>query len=174
MNKSDHSNQPYILDTNVFNHLLEGKIALSSFAGRRLLVTGIQVDELSNTPDVIKRAELLAQFEVINPTPILASSFAWGIEGAGWDQACWNDGSNNFEKMRARLCELDSQQKNKKRKRGLQLNQERDILIAETAIKNNAILVSGDHNLRQVVSEFGGCVDDAQLWGLEEDGKDPA
>jgi hypothetical protein len=33
-------------------------------------------------------------------------------------------------------------------------NQLRDVLIAETAIKNRAILVSG--NLRIVMSEFGG------------------
>ena len=36
------------------------------------------------------------------------------------------------------------------------LNQIRDIVIAETAIKLNAILVSDDEKLRQVVSEFGG------------------
>jgi predicted nucleic acid-binding protein len=34
--------------------------------------------------------------------------------------------------------------------------QVRDILIAETAIKNAAVLVTADSNLRQVVSEFGG------------------
>src|SRR6266480_1188606 len=38
----------------------------------------------------------------------------------------------------------------------LPLNQERDILIAETAVKNGATLVSDDRNLRKVVSEFGG------------------
>ncbi len=27
---------------------------------------------------------------------VIASSFAFGIEGAGWDQAHWNDGSENF------------------------------------------------------------------------------
>jgi predicted nucleic acid-binding protein len=31
-----------------------------------------------------------------------------------------------------------------------------DVVIAETAIKNSATLVSRDANLRQVVSEFGG------------------
>ena len=36
------------------------------------------------------------------------------------------------------------------------LNQVHDILIAETAIKKHAVLVSGDKNLRQVVSDFGG------------------
>ena len=52
--------------------------------------------------------------------------------------------------MLARLQQLDP------KKEKFKLNQVRDILIAETAIKKGAILVSGDSNLRQVVSEFGG------------------
>jgi hypothetical protein len=77
------------------------------------------------------------------------SSFAFDIEGAGFDEACWNDGSRHYESMLQRLKELDPNSKSF-------LNQTRDILIAETAIKNGATLVSGDKNLRQVVSEFGG------------------
>jgi hypothetical protein len=84
------------------------------------------------------------------PTPTLASSFCFDIEGAGFDQANWNDGSGNFDNILARLQQLDARKKKKKP------NQLRDILIAETAIKNRAILVIGDSNLRQVVSEFGG------------------
>jgi hypothetical protein len=138
-----------MLDTNVFNHVLDGRISLSSLEGRRLLVTGVQVSELRATRSTDKRAALLATFEEIQPTQALAESFCWGIEGAGFDQANWNDGSGNFDKMLARLQHLDTKTKEK-------LNQVRDILIAETAIKSGAILVSGDSNLRQVVSEFGG------------------
>lgn len=80
---------------------------------------------------------------------VLTSSFAFDIEGAGFDEACWNDASGNYEKMLDRLRELDAKRKD-------QRGQMRDILIAETAIKNRATLVSDDGNLRQVVSEFGG------------------
>jgi hypothetical protein len=139
----------YMLDTNVFDRVLCGKVPLSSFGGHRVLVTGIQRDELNKTPDPAKRAALLATFEAVNPDVVPASSFAFDIEGAGFDQALWNDGSGKFEKMRARLEQLDSKTKKP-------LNQERDILIAETAIKNRATFVSDDHNLRRVVSEFGG------------------
>ena len=137
-----------MLDTNVFNRVLKEKISLSSFGEHRLLVTGIQRDELNKTKDDTKRTALLATFEAISPEVVLASSFALDIEGAGFGQAYWNDGSGNFEKMRKRLKELDHNKK--------PLNQERDILIAETSIKNSATLVSNDRNLRQVVSEFGG------------------
>jgi predicted nucleic acid-binding protein len=141
--------QTYMLDTNVFNAVLDGKVLLASLVGRRLLVTGVQADELRATGKPERRAALLAVYEEIHPTTLPASSFAFGIEGAGFDQAYWNDGGGNFEKMLARLRQLDPKNKNTP-------NQLRDILIAETAIKNGATLVSGDSNLRQVVSEFGG------------------
>ena len=42
--------QTYMLDTNVFNHVLEEKISLELFAGCRLLVIGVQLAELRATP----------------------------------------------------------------------------------------------------------------------------
>ena len=146
----------YMLDTTVFNHLVEGKISLTPFDKHLLLTIGVQLDELRATSDCSKRTLLLAKFEEIKPETILASSFAFDIEGAGWDQACWNDGSGKFGNMLKRLQELDHG-KHKKKKPS---NQLRDILIAETAIKHGATLVSGDENLRQVVCEFGGCATD--------------
>jgi hypothetical protein len=139
-----------MLDTNVFNHLVEGKITLSSFDGHRLLVTGVQRAELCATPDDVKRAALCAGVEEVNPELIAASSFAWGIDGAGWNQAFWNDRSDTFKTMLTRFQAIDP--KNRKRT----LNQLRDIFIAETAMKHGAILISSDEKLRQLVSEFGG------------------
>lgn len=150
--------QACMLDTQVFDRVLDGKISLAAFRGWRVLVTGIQRDELSKAKEP-RRTELLVTFEAISPEVVPASSFAFDIEGAGWGQACWNDGSETFEKMRARLRELDSKNKNA-------LNQERDILIAETSIKNGVTLVSDDRNLRQVVSEFGGrAIESSKLTG---------
>jgi hypothetical protein len=152
------SDPPFMLDTNVFNDVLDGKVSLVPFGGGRVLVIGVQRDELSRTSDPERRSALLKTFEMVNPEVELASSFAFGIEGAGWDQAYWNDGSGKFEKMRARLRELDKPKKRRSMNKAeaVFLNQERDILIAETVIKVGAVLVSGDTNLRQVVEEFGG------------------
>lgn len=146
------TNRAYMLDTNIFDRLLDSTIPHSSLTGRRLLVTGIQRDELARAKE--KRGENLLQIhdEVVNPEKVLASSFSWGIEGAGLDQAYWNDGSGTFKKMLERLQQLDST--NWRRKDPI--NQQRDTLIAETAIKNKAVLVSDDSNLCQVVREFGG------------------
>lgn len=147
-----------MLDTNVFNDVLRETIPLSAFAGKRVLVIAVQKDELRRTYNPVKQAALIAIFEEVNPSTILGSTLAFDVEGAGLDQACWNDESGNFERMLSRLRELDAGNKRKRRftREELELNQLRDVLIAETAIKNGAILVTSDKNLRTVVSEFGG------------------
>ena len=91
--------QAYMLDTNVFNDALDKKISAAAFAGCHLLVTGIQAAELRATKkDAKRQAGLLVAFEELKPTVLPASSFALDVEGAGLDQAEWNDGSGNFEK----------------------------------------------------------------------------
>ena len=65
--------QPYMLDTNVFNDALKGKISSAAFAGRRLLVTGVQAAELRATKETTKQAALLAKFAEIEPIPVLGS-----------------------------------------------------------------------------------------------------
>lgn len=137
-----------MLDTTVFNAVLEGRMSLAPLAGSQLLVIGVQAAELRATKNLRKRAELLAVYEEIHAVTVPASSFAFDIEGAGFDQAYWNDGSGQFQKMLARLQELDGKKDFS--------NQVRDILIAETAMKNGATLLSGDVALRKVISEFGG------------------
>lgn len=139
----------YMLDTNIFNTLCKQMVSLAPCPSRRLLVLGIQIDELKATKDSQTRSNLIATFEDVDPETTCASSFAFDIEGAGWDQACWNDGSGKFEAMLERLQELDPKTKNP-------LNQQRDILIAETAFKKGATLVTDDCNLQQVFRDFGG------------------
>ena len=144
--------QVFMLDTNVFARVLDGVLSLPARAERRFLVTGVQADECRSTPCPTRRAGLLQAIEEIAPELCLASSFCFGIEGAGFDQADWNDGSGKFEGMLARLKALDKKQKTEAQS----LNQIRDIVVAETAVKLGAVLVSDDAKLRQVMVEFGG------------------
>ena len=146
--------QAFMLDTNVFSRVLDGVLSLPARGERRFLVTGVQADECRSTPRPTRRAGLLRTIEEIAPELCLASSFCFDIEGAGFDQAEWNDGSGKFEGMLARLKGLDKKQKTKAQN----LNQIRDIVIAETAIKLGVVLVSDDAKLRQVMVEFGGGV----------------
>lgn len=136
----------FMLDTNIFNAVLDGSMSIAPC--HRLLTTGVQAGELKATKDAARREALLRTFIDIDTSTIPASSMAFGVEGAGWGEAYWNDGSGNFQKMLGRLNELEP----KKDK----LNPVRDIIIAETAIKNGATLVTNDRSLRQVVLEFGG------------------
>ena len=139
----------YMLDTNVFNDVLDGRTSLAELAGRHVVVTGIQASELRATNNAERRTALLSVFKTIAPDPLPTSSFAFDIEGAGLEHADWNDGTGRFQEMLARLQTLDDKGKQYK-------NQTRDILIAETALKNGSVLISGDANLRTVMVEFGG------------------
>jgi len=51
--------------------------------------------------------------------------------------------------MLSRLQALDNS-------KGRNKNQTTDVLIAETALKNDAVLITGDVNLRTMFHEFGG------------------
>ena len=155
----------FMIDTSILNRLADGEISLDIFSGGRLLVTGIQRDELAATTEPERKAKLLAYADALPSGTVLAKSFALDIEGAGFDQAYLNDGSGDFDAMLARLRCLDwNNPIKKRRKRSKKLgddvdrNQNRDILIAETAIKDEAILATSDVNLRTVVEEFGGRV----------------
>jgi hypothetical protein len=144
----------YMLDTVAFNRFLDSELNPASFRGRRLLATGVQLGELGATTNAERRARLLAVFEAVDPLMEAAASFTFGIEGAGWGQAYWNDGTGNFDRMLRRLRELDSAKKT--RVKDPRKNQICDVLIAETAVKTGAILVTDDRNLLAVVTEFGG------------------
>jgi predicted nucleic acid-binding protein len=138
----------FMLDTNIFNAVLDGRVSIASIAHHRLLTTGVQAGELRATKDPSRRAGLLGISKQVNVSSLPTSTFAFDIDGAGAGEAHWNDGSGRFEKMLARLNEFE-------RKKD-ELNPQRDILIAETALKNGAILVSDDRRLRKVFAEFGG------------------
>jgi len=65
---------PYMLDTNVFNDVLDGKISPMALTGRRLLVIGVQAAELNATRNSERRAALRAVFEEISPSNERAAS----------------------------------------------------------------------------------------------------
>ena len=136
-----------MFDTTEFNAVAKGQVAVSAYAGRRLFATHAQLDELENTASEQVRAQLRTAFEEIAAENLPTESMVWDV--SKWDAAKWPADDGIFERMFARLQDLDG--------RTRQPNQFRDILIAETAIKNGLTLVSGDRNLRRVTTEFGGC-----------------
>src|SRR5262249_4683846 len=135
----------YMLDTNVFDWLLDGKVSIDAFRGRRLLATHVQWDELEAAKkDYPERAAaLLSMFEKIDPKMHNTSSAFWGV--SNWDQSSWSPEDGIGQRMVDRLTQLD-------RKKRDPNNQRRDVLIAHTAIKNEATLISDDGPLRQLIS----------------------
>jgi len=149
MNDERSSIEPWaglMLDTTEFNAVAKGQVSVSAYAGRRLFATHAQLDELDNTASEQLRAQLRAAFEEIAAENLPTESAVWDVSKS--DQAKWPAEDGIFERMLARLQELD--------RRTRQPNQILDILLAETAIKNELTLVSGDRNLRCVTKEFGG------------------
>ena len=56
----------YMLDTNVFNGVFDGKISITSCASLHLLATRIQIAELRATNNTERRENLLTAFEETN------------------------------------------------------------------------------------------------------------
>ncbi|WP_135201053.1 hypothetical protein [Duganella callida] len=160
----------YMLDTNVFNHVLDGKINIQSLKKLTVFVTHIQRDEIQKTKDEVRRGALMQVFQNVTSSTTPTSSCVAGVSVAGgacptgnatlptetavwgvskWGEAKWSKGDGLFESMR---CDLDGMNKAKK-------NNTQDILIAETALRNNLILVSSDAALCEMMSKYGGkCV----------------
>jgi predicted nucleic acid-binding protein len=142
----------YMLDTNIFDRVVDGKTPLAAFAERSVFATHVQRDELGAACPERARA-LLEKFEVIDPGKLATVSAAWNV--SKWGEAGWGDDDRLWEQILGRIKELD-QKKAKKRKPKRPENQQRDALIAETAIKHGLTLVTDDTALLQAVGEFGG------------------
>jgi hypothetical protein len=92
----------YMLDTNVFNDVVDGKIEPANLNGRRLIATHVQRDELNNTTDQKRRELLLAVFEFVSADQlglVPTESALWGV--SKWDAAKWGADDGIFGAMRA-------------------------------------------------------------------------
>lgn len=152
--------QGYMLDTNVFNHLLKETQLPKICRGASLLATHIQMDEIAATKDCEKKVRLIAVFEKVNPEKEATASFVLGVSRLG--KACLSSENGRYDEMLNCLKKLDLLAKKKSKN---PYNQHMDILIAETVILRGATLVSNDANLQQVMNEFGGhAMNAASFW----------
>ena len=132
-----------ILDTNIFNRILDNKFALSTFPNDSIFVaTNIQLCELKNTPNLARRDELVKTFQNIAPE-LASAAFSFDIPGAGWDEGSWSDSihsTNIYADLQAKKIKNNNWQ---------------DALIAEVALNNNYILVTADDDLANVSESHG-------------------
>lgn len=143
-----------MFDTVAFNCALDiGDSALKAAYARgelRLYATHIQRDELCNTKEPDRRGKLIEIFEFLVPRDtdpehageIPTESAVIGVSRFG--KAKFSDGVL-YQRILTAMDECKKENNNK-----------RDALIAETAIRNNLILVTDDKVLAKVTRQFGG------------------
>lgn len=139
----------YMVDTNVFNWLLDGRISLLDLPEGPRFITHVQSDELRATKNPVRRDELLTQLNVVRTGVAPTEAFVWGT--SAWGESKWGSGPK-FNLMFAALRSIDQKPATDKTKQ----NQLRDILIAETALETGLVLITADQNLARVMRDFGG------------------
>lgn len=158
-----------MIDTNIFNHLLDGKVDISALKslGLKLYVTHIQYDELNKTPNAKRRSELLKLTSSLTDDSIDTESMVIGVsrldssrissdvimtESAVYDVSKWGLAKFTKENSLYETIRAELDKKNSKP------NNIQDALIAETSILNNLVLITNDKNLKLVVERIGGLV----------------
>lgn len=134
---------PYVLDTNIFNWLIDGRIQPADLpVDGDYVATHVQIDELNKTGDADRRAMLFLKFAEIRPKVVPTESTVWDV--SRWDQAKWGNG-DVYQRLKA---ELDILNKAKP-------NNIFDALIAEVAIVNGYTLLTADSDLAKTVDRHG-------------------
>ena len=128
----------YVVDTSIVNKLVDGKIDPSELpTDGEFIASHIQIDELQNTKDADRRAQLRTRFVELGTGVVQTETIVFGTSKFGL--AKFGDGIT-FNAPRAAL---DARNHGKK-------NNSNDALIAETAIKNGFTLLTADHDLKVV------------------------
>ncbi len=136
----------YMLDTNIFNILLVDGFILENLPNDgQFIATGMQIWEINQTKNELKRQKLLDKFHEVGPEKVPTVTALWGV--TAWNEGCYGNG----EQYQAILEKLNSKNNSKK-------NNHIDALIAETAMSNNAVLITSDKDLYEVIADLGGLV----------------
>ena len=138
----------YVVDTSVFNKLLDGLIRPDELPSGQFIATHVQIDELKKTKDEARRKALVLTFEEVVDRIDPTESFLFNLTPFGAGKL--SDG-RTFASLKKRLDALNEGK----------ANNIHDALIAEVAIVNNATLLTADYDLQRVTQELGG---DVRYW----------
>ncbi len=134
-----------MLDTNIFNQLLDGRISVVDLpSDGRLIATFIQLQEIRNTKSQSRRIELEEIFVEIDPKTVPVETSLWNV--TPWGQGSYGGPSEIFASL---LAELDAMNTAKN-------NNYADVLIAEVVLVNNYTLVTADQDLANLIESRGG------------------
>lgn len=134
---------PSILDTNIFNRLVDGKIDLDNLpVDGEFIATYVQIFEINQTKDAARRGSLLLRFAEVRPRLVPTESLVWGV--TPWGQGKWGAG-DVYVNLRG---DLDARNKGK-------ANNIQDALIGEVALVNSYTLITEDRDLADVMRSNG-------------------
>jgi len=137
----------YMLDTNVFNRVVEGRFSIDDLPqDGEYFFTHAQMDEINNTPDKYKekRGDLLQVFTEINPHKVPTESMVFGYSR-------FNEGKLGDSPVYQKI--LDFLDDKKKKDSNIF-----DALIGETSVVNKMTLITGDKDLAEIVTSLRGSV----------------
>jgi predicted nucleic acid-binding protein len=133
----------YVLDTNIFNKLVDGSLVIDELpSDGQMVATHIQIDELNNTNDRERRAKLFLRFAEIAPEMLPTESIVFDV--SRFDHAKFSDGKL-FKSLKYDLDVMN----------GGKANNTHDALIAEVAIVNSYTLITSDFHLAEVAKKHG-------------------
>ena len=131
-----------MLDTNIFNRILDGQVCIDIFCKHPIYITHVQHDELEATKKDLRRKQLLEVFHLVEKKKIPTESGIFGVSRFG--EAKFSDGKL-YEQIKK---ELDAVEKKS--------NNVQDALIAETTIEKSLILITTDRALQEIVCKLNG------------------
>jgi predicted nucleic acid-binding protein len=136
----------YVVDTNIVNWLVDGRIEKAALPGDgEFVATHVQIDEINKTSDEERRARLFltlaSSLSGLLPTETTVADVS------RFDFSKLGDGVL-YMAIRAKLDAMN----------GRRPSNIRDALIAEVAIVNKHTLLTADRDLARVTEENGGMV----------------
>jgi len=131
-----------MLDTNIFNKVLDGQVSIDIFCKSSIYATYVQHDELEATNNVLRRKQLLEIFHLIEKKKIPTESAVFDV--SRFDESKFSGDM---------LCEQIKKDLDAVKKKP---NNIKDALIADTSIKNNLILITTDGPLQKIICKLNG------------------
>jgi len=146
----------YMLDTNVFSNLVQGRIALSDLpSNKQFWATSVQFEELRQTKDIIRKTELLSLFNemILDKNTAVSPSFAFDVRGAGFGEGVWRNTPSIGPEFKKDLDMTRQSLPSKKRKSSKKENNIQDAIIAEAARFHDFTLITCDCVLATVAAK---------------------
>ena len=149
--------QNYMLDTNVFSELVHKGLTLNDLPqDGQFWATPVQLTELNHAkPNLRARLSALFKEMIVRNNRNIPPAFAFGVEGAGFDQGQWGGDAALWDAIKRDLDDAWDRKPNRQKKKSKRENNLQDASIAEAAKSNNFTLITCDKAFDAVGRKHG-------------------